>query len=115
MWREHGGGELYGYFPKTNARKKGGPCANNDKCTVKYGASLGTDSWKFTPGEHYSSVTERVLLNDAGKFNGEIEVSIDGDSKYSAKGLQLRTSDKGRITGAMIHTFFGGSTSPIFV
>jgi len=114
MWREQGDGELYGYFPKTNARKKGGPCATNDKCTVKYGASLGTGKWKFPTGDEYSSVTERVLLNDEGKFNGEIEVSINGDSKYSAKGLQLRTSDQGRITGAMIHTFFGGSSSPSF-
>jgi len=109
MWRDGGKGELYGYLPTPNQRL----AICKGKCDVKYGASLGTGAWKFKPGK-WAQLTERVKLNDVGKSNGEIEVSVDGESKIHVKNLTLRTKEAGRIRGAMIHTFFGGSSSPSF-
>jgi hypothetical protein len=107
MWRKEGKGELYAYLPTAN--QKLAVCAG--KCDVKYGASIGTGSWSFKPGE-WTQVTERVKLNDVGQMNGEIEILIGGESKVSVKGLQLRGDEAGRIRGAMVHTFFGGSSKP---
>jgi len=109
MWREKGAGELYAYLPTANQKL---PICQG-KCTVKYGASIGTGSWTFTPGE-WTQVTERVKLNDVGQMNAEIEILIGGQSKLLVKGLQLRGDAKGRISGAMVHTFFGGSSSPSY-
>jgi hypothetical protein len=109
MWREKGEGELYGYLPSANMKL---PVCKG-KCDVKYGASLGTGKWTFKAGK-WATLTERVKLNDVGKSNGEIEVSVDGVSKILVKGLQLRSNSAGKIRGIMIHTFFGGSSSPNF-
>jgi len=109
MWRDEGKGELYGYFPSTNKKKS----FCEGQCGSKYGASLGTGAWKFTPGE-WVTLTERVRLNDVGESNGEIEVSVNGKSEILKKGITLRQSGAGKIRGVMIHTFFGGSSSPNF-
>ncbi|KAG6831082.1 hypothetical protein H0H87_006198 [Tephrocybe sp. NHM501043] len=109
MWRKDGEGELYAYLPTAN--QKLAICKG--KCDIKYGASLGTGSWKFEPGE-WTQLSERVKLNAVGKMDGEIEVFVGGKSVIHEKGISLRESDKGRIMGAMIHTFFGGSSSPDF-
>jgi len=106
MWREKGKGELYGYLPTANQKL---PVCKG-KCDVKFGASIDTGAWTFQPGK-WTNISERVKLNDVGKMNGEIEVTVDGDSKIFVKNLMLRTSVKGRIQGAMVHTFFGGSSS----
>ncbi|KAG6907259.1 hypothetical protein DXG01_009679 [Tephrocybe rancida] len=109
MWRKDGQGELYAYLPTAN--QKLAVCKG--KCDVKYGASIGTGKWTFTPGE-WTQLSERVKLNDVGKMNGEIEVYVGGNSVIKVEGLMLRTTEEGRITGAMIHTFFGGSSSPSY-
>jgi len=109
MWREQGKGELYGYLPTANEKL---PVCKG-KCDVKYGASIGTGSWSFKPGE-WTDVQERVLLNDVGQMNGEIEISIGGESKVNVKGLQLRGNAKGKIRGIMVHTFFGGSSKTTY-
>ncbi|KAF8064992.1 polysaccharide lyase family 14 protein [Lyophyllum atratum] len=107
MWRKEGEGELYAYLPTAN--QKLAVC--KDKCDVQYGASIGNGSWSFKPGE-WTQVTERVKLNDVGQMNGEIEILIGGESKVSLKGLQLRGDEAGRIRGAMVCSFFGGSSKP---
>ncbi|KAG6871917.1 hypothetical protein C0995_014884 [Termitomyces sp. Mi166 len=109
MWREHGAGELYGYLPSANQRL----AVCKGKCDVKYGASIGTGNFKFTPNE-WTELSERVKLNDVGKMNGEIEVFQNNQSKILVTGLQLRGSKEGRIAGAMIHTFFGGSSKTAY-
>ncbi|KAG5644483.1 hypothetical protein DXG03_008310 [Asterophora parasitica] len=109
MWRDGGKGELYAYLPTAN--QKLAVCKG--KCDVKYGASMGTGKWVFPTGT-WTKVTERVRLNTIGKNDGEIEVSINGASAFKVDGLQLRSSDRGRIRGTMMHTFFGGSSSPDF-
>jgi hypothetical protein len=49
-----------------------------------------------------------VKLNDPGQENGEIQVWSNGKSVINLSGLVLRDSDKGRIWGAQMQTFFGG-------
>lgn len=109
MWREDGKGELYAYLPTAN--QKLSVCKG--KCDVKYGASIGTGTWDFPTGE-WTQVEEHVKLNDVGKANGEIQVIVNGETKVDVKNLTLRSSDKGRIRGGMIHTFFGGSSTPAY-
>jgi len=109
MWREEGKGELYAYLPTAN--KNNTQACSGGKCSIKYGASIGTGSWSFTPGK-WTKLEEIVTLNDFKNDNGEIEVLVDGESKIHVKNLVLRTSEEGRIQGAMIHTFFGGSSKP---
>lgn len=110
MWRENGKGELYAYLPKAN---QGLPVCAHNNCNAHYGASIGTGSWSFKPGE-WTQVTERVKLNDVNKKNGEIEILIGGQRKVFVEGLSLRGDDKGRIRGIMMHTFFGGSSTPAY-
>jgi len=107
MWRQGGKGELYGYLPTPNQDL---PICKN-KCDVHYGASIDTGAWTFEPGK-WTQITERVLLNDVGQKNAEIEISIEGKSVIKVTGLELRLDDKGRIVGVMVHTFFGGSSKP---
>jgi hypothetical protein len=108
MWREESKGEVYTYLPPSSP-------ANDAVCDVKpqsicnkqYGASVGRGAFSFATGD-WTTVTERVKLNDIGKENGEIELFVNGKSVMSVAGLVLRTSDQGRIMGLMMQTFFGG-------
>ncbi|KAF5384223.1 hypothetical protein D9615_003453 [Tricholomella constricta] len=109
MWRDNGKGELYAYLPTANQKL---PICKG-KCDVKYGASIGTGKWTYAPGQ-WTTITERVKLNDVEKMNGEIEILINGQSQVKVDGLQLRGDSNGRIRGIMMHTFFGGSSSPNF-
>jgi hypothetical protein len=104
MWREGGKLEVYLYAPSTNTKFK----------PNKYGNDFFmSDGYKIKPGE-WTSLTERVKLNTHGKSDGSIEVLVGGVSKLKLDGLILRVSETGRMRGAMIHTFFGGSSSPDF-
>ncbi|KAG5650254.1 hypothetical protein H0H81_000150 [Sphagnurus paluster] len=107
MWRDAGKGELYAYLPTAN--NDNSVCQN--KCGTSWGRSIGTGKWVFKPGE-WTQITERVRLNDVGQSNGEIEVLIGGDSKVKVGGLVLRSDERGRLRGVMMHTFFGGSSKP---
>jgi hypothetical protein len=110
MWRTEGAGELYGYLPTPN--KKLTICKG--ECDLKFGASIGRGNWTFPKGE-WTNLTERVRLNDVGSSNGQIEISVNGEQKILADQLTLREKDEGRISGAMVHTFFGGSKCCILV
>jgi hypothetical protein len=109
MWRTAGAGELYGYLPTPNKKLK----ICEGECDLKFGASIGRGNWTFPKGE-WTDITERVRLNDVGQSNGQIEISVNGDQKILADGLTLREKDEGRISGAMVHTFFGGSEYSVF-
>jgi hypothetical protein len=108
MWRTDGAGELYTYLPPG--------FKNNDRvCNVKpysecnpdYGASIGRGSFKFPSGK-WTTVSERVKLNDVGKDNGELELFVGGMSVINVDGLTLRNSATGRIRGLQVQSFFGG-------
>jgi len=115
MWREKGQGEFYTYLPPfTNSRyaanKKQCSAVPNSDCNPTYGASIGRGLFKFATGG-WTTVTERVKLNDVGEANGELELFVNGKSKIHIKGLILRAHSAGRIRGIQMQTFFGGSNS----
>ena len=115
MWRTGGAGEMYTYLPRSFS-------ANLAQCRVPpfstsnptYGTSVGRGSFFFQPGD-WTSVVQRMRLNDAGQENGELEVIVNGQSKINVSGLVLRSSEAGRIRGMQIQTFFGGSFSLPYV
>ena len=105
-------GEFYTYLPPFTVP---GYEANEVQCNVPpysecnpdYGNSIGRGAFNFTSGE-LGTVAMRVLLNDAGEANGELELWYNGDSVISLGGLIIRDSDEGRFRGLMMQTFFGG-------
>ena len=108
MFRPGGAGEIYTYLPPSSkANDRVCNIAPESDCNPTYGASVGRGAFKFTPGQRMN-VAIRVLLNDAGKENGEIELFANGKSVISADGLVLSTSGKGVFGGIMAQTFFGG-------
>jgi hypothetical protein len=114
MWRTDGAGEMYTYLPDYTVS---GFSANKGVCNVKpesecnpeYGASVGRGSFSFPTGE-WTTVSERVRLNDVGKANGELQLWVNGKSVINVDGLILRDSSAGRHRGIQMQTFFGGST-----
>lgn len=109
MWRAQGKGEFYTYLPPSaSANQKLCNVAPSSHCNPTYGASVGTGAFTFPNGQ-WTTVAERVRLNDVGQSNGEIELFVNGRSVISVKGLVLRTSNSGRIRGLQMQTFFGGS------
>jgi hypothetical protein len=112
MWRTGGMGEFYTYLPPFTTP---GYEANEVQCHVPpysecnpdYGNSIGRGAFNFTSGER-GTVAMRVLLNDAGEANGELELWYNGESVISLGGLIIRDSDEGRLRGLMMQTFFGG-------
>src|SRR5216684_8547009 len=111
MWRTGGAGEMYTYLPRSFS-------ANQALCRVPpystsnptYGTSVGRGSFSFQPGE-WTTVTQRMRLNDASQENGELELFVNGQSRINVSGLVLRSSEAGRIRGMQIQTFFGGGFS----
>jgi hypothetical protein len=109
MWRADGAGEFYTYLPP-------GFDANNKLCNVPpfsecnptYGASVGRGAFHFATGA-WTTVAERVRLNDPGQSNGEIQLFVNGRSVLEVKGLVLRDSGAGKIRGIQAQTFFGGA------
>ena len=75
-----------------------------------YGTSVGRGSFFFQPGD-WTTVVQRMRLNDVGQENGELELIVDGQRKINVSGLVLRSSEAGRIRGMQIQTFFGGKFS----
>ncbi|THH30817.1 hypothetical protein EUX98_g3366 [Antrodiella citrinella] len=111
MWREDGAGEFYTYLPpKYDANKGVCDVAPFSTCNSVYGASVGRGSFTFKTGA-WTTISERVRLNDDGQSNGEIQLFVDGQSVINVGGLVLTDSSAGRIRGIMMQTFFGGSTS----
>lgn len=113
MWRANGTGEMYTYLPPANETgfsANGKLCSLPDSdCNDTFGASIGRGNYTWTPGQ-WTTVAERVKLNDVGKANGELELFLDGTSVISVNGLILRGTNQGRIRGLQMQTFFGGHT-----
>lgn len=112
MWRQEAAGELYTYLPPaTDPQFK----ANKGVCDIPpfstcndvYGASVGRGSFTFVTGG-WTTISQRVRLNDPGQANGELEVYHNGVSVINVSGLILRDSAAGRIRGMQMQTFFGG-------
>ncbi|KAJ3525829.1 hypothetical protein NMY22_g10409 [Coprinellus aureogranulatus] len=109
MWRAQAQGELYTYLPPSfKANQRVCNVAPSSDCNPTYGASVGRGSFHFTKGG-WTTVSERVKLNDVGQSNGEIQLFVNGKSVINVNGLVLRNSAAGRIHGMQFQTFFGGS------
>ncbi|KAJ7491090.1 polysaccharide lyase family 14 protein [Mycena latifolia] len=113
MWRTGGMGEVYTYLPDYEvsgfeANKNVCDVAPFSECNPTYGASVGRGAFTFPTGE-WTTVSQRVQLNDVGKANGAIQLWVNGKSVIEASGLILRDSSSGRHRGIQFQTFFGGS------
>ncbi|KAJ7611694.1 polysaccharide lyase family 14 protein [Roridomyces roridus] len=113
MFRENGEGELYTYLPDPDvsgfAANKAVCGIAGSTCNPTYGASVARGSWTFATGG-WTTISQRVQLNDAGQANGEIQVWANGKEVINVSGLKLRDSAAGRHRGIQMQTFFGGST-----
>ena len=112
MWREDGQGEFYTYLPpytdsRFKANKKQCDFPNSD-CNPEYGASIGRGKFTFPTGQ-WTTLSERVRLNDEGQANGELELYVNGKSEIKLTGLILRDGGAGKMRGIQMQTFFGGS------
>jgi len=114
MFRTDGAGEFYTYLPPYDVpgfevNQKQCDVPPFSECNPTYGASVGRGSFTFATGA-WTTVSQRILLNDVGTANGEIELFANGQSVVNVSGLILRDSDDGKFRGMQMQTFFGGST-----
>jgi hypothetical protein len=116
MWRSEGMGEVYTYLPDPSlgpefaGNKNLCTAVPNSECNSVYGASVGRGSFTFPKGE-YITIAQRARLNDVGASNGELELIVNGESKFTVKGLAYRNSEAHKFRGIQMQSFFGGSTS----
>ncbi|KXN90399.1 hypothetical protein AN958_04268 [Leucoagaricus sp. SymC.cos] len=114
MWRTDGAGEVYLYLPPYDvaqfAVNKKLCSMPNSVCDSTYGISVNRGAFKFATGG-WTTVAERVKLNDVGQANGEIELFVDGKSVISVSGVIIKDADAGRIRGMQVQSFFGGSST----
>lgn len=111
--RSDGLGELYAYLPlipPNTSRLLAVPPQSVQN--PDYGFSVGRGAWTFATGR-WTSIAQRVKMNDVGSANGEIEVFIDGRSVIQVTGLILRTQEHpaSHVQGLHFQTFFGGHTA----
>ncbi|KZT27188.1 polysaccharide lyase family 14 protein [Neolentinus lepideus HHB14362 ss-1] len=109
MWRQSGQGELYAYLPLTPNNTSRLLAVPSSKQNPDYGFSVGRGLFSFPAGQ-WTTVAERVRLNDVGQENGEVEVYIDGVSMIRVHGLTLRDETAPHVKGMHFQTFFGGSS-----
>lgn len=111
MWRRDGKGEIYAYLPmnetNSNALLAVPPYS---KANPDYGVSVGIGAWTFEPGV-WTTIAQRVKLNDIGRADGELQLWINGECVIHAKGLIFREDEESHIKGMHFQTFFGGHKS----
>jgi len=108
MWRPDGKGELYAYMPPTEENKTSLlSVPPRSYGNFEYGFSVGRGSFNFLPGS-WTTIAERVKLNDPGKPNGELQLWVDGTSVINVAGLVYRESLESHVKGFHCQTFFGG-------
>jgi hypothetical protein len=122
-------GEFYNYLPLSATQpEEYCSCAPKSDCNPKYGdssaflrftfpafpmlilqstLSVGRGAFTFTAGQ-WTTVSQRIRLNDVGQSNGELELFVEGVSKISVKGLTLRVKEETKFRGIIGQTFFGG-------
>ena len=107
MWRTNGMGEIYNYLPN------GAHDANPNYCTMApfstcnpdYGDSVARGAFTFPKGQ-WTTVAQRLKLNDIGQSNGEQELYVNGESKILISNLAMAQEEGTKIYGIMAQTFF---------
>ncbi len=94
MWRENGLAFSYQYYP-----------GKLNDCGDYYAVAT-----KFKPGVWYT-LTQQVILNDAGQANGQFRQWVDGVLTLQQSGLLLRNAATVSVSAIKMDTFFGGSTT----
>lgn len=116
MWRANGAGELYLYLPPYDdprfAVNEKLCSLTNSTCDDTFGISVNRGSYSFPAGQ-WTTVAERVKLNDVNEANGEIELFVNGESVIKVTGIIIRDSSAGRIRGMQIQSFFGGESAVV--
>jgi hypothetical protein len=111
MWRTDGAGEVYLYLPPYDDPRfavNGKLCdMPNSVCDSTYGISVNRGAFTFATGG-WTTVAQRVKLNDVNQANGEIELFVNGKSTIRVSDIIIRDADAGRVQGMQIQSFFGG-------
>lgn len=108
MWRADGAGEIYNYYPSGAHTDEYCNIAPMSKCDPKFGDSIGRGAFHWASGS-WTTVAQRLKLNDAGQSNGEQELFVNGQSVLHLTGLEIAADPATKIYGIMAQTFFGGS------
>jgi hypothetical protein len=66
---------------------------------------VGRGSFTFSTGK-WTTVSQRVKLNDVGSANGEQQLWVDGVSILNLSGLQIAVKGDTKFYGIMAQTFF---------
>lgn len=109
--RAGGKGEIYAYIPlldHNTERLLDIPPESHKN--PDYGFSVGRGAWKFPKGT-WTTIAERVKLNNVGEADGEVQLWIDGVSVIHATELILREDAESHVKGMHFQTFFGGELS----
>ncbi|ELU43002.1 hypothetical protein AG1IA_02970 [Rhizoctonia solani AG-1 IA] len=126
-----GEGEIYAYIPSTpsnhDALQNVPPKTH---CNPDFGWSIARGSFAFAAGE-WTTIAERVRLNDIGCANGEtksvaipdtaqliprpgiIQLWANGKLAVDIQGLEIRVDKNVVFRGAHFQTFFGGEFQSI--
>lgn len=106
MFRTDGAGELYNYYPVS---QYDGYCSTPpySTCNPDYGDSIARGSFTWSTGS-WTTVAQRLKLNDIGQANAEQELFVNGESVISLSGLKIVPDDSTgtHIFGIMAQTFF---------
>ncbi|KAG9127794.1 hypothetical protein FRC07_009181 [Ceratobasidium sp. 392] len=110
MWRAKGAAEIYAYIPSTPANEaalKDVPPMTH--CNPDFGWSVARGSFSFVPGK-WTTIAERVRLNDVGQANGIIQLWANGQLVVDIRNLETRVDKDVVFRGAHFQTFFGGKS-----
>ena len=108
MFRTDGAGELYTYLPLTDQNAAAQLAVPGSIENTDYGFSVGRGSYSFPAGE-WTTVLQRIQLNDPGEYNGQIRLWVNGESVIELYNVSLRNSSDGVVQGMHFQTFFGGA------
>jgi hypothetical protein len=104
MWREYGLAEAYLYVNQQEPEFYKLPGYLNSK---PYGESMYRGFAKFVSGD-WVNVVLRIKLNTVGQNDGILQISINNRTLTYDK-MNWRNNDAVKITGVLMHSFFGGS------
>lgn len=104
MWRKNGVAEAYLYVPRQDSSYYNLPGYVDNK---PFGESLFRGFSRFVAGQ-WNTIIMRIKLNDVGKNNGVLQLSIN-DKTMTFDKMVWRNTETIQISGITMHSFFGGS------